>query len=209
MSTSSTWSAADHGVGHGLPLRHAGDLLDHVVERLEVLDVDGGDDVDARPQQLLHVLPALLVGRAGHVGVRQFVHECDLRLAGEHRGEVHLLERGAAIGQRGPGDHLQAVDQRGGLRAAVCLHEGDDHVGAALGAPVPLAEHRVRLADACRAAEVDPEVTRSELPIVSRISVLSTTSLPRWPRPEVTAGARFLRARGLIPGAGISGRGRC
>jgi hypothetical protein len=27
-------------------LRHPGDLLDDVVQRLEVLDVDGGDDLD-------------------------------------------------------------------------------------------------------------------------------------------------------------------
>jgi len=150
----------DHGVGHRFPLWHAGDLLDHVVERLQVLDVDGGDDVDARPQQFLHVLPALLVAGAGHVGVRQLVHERDLRLAGEHRVDVHLLEEGAAVGQPGPGDHLQALDQLGGVLTPVRFHEADDHVGAALGAPVPLAEHGVGLADARGVAEVDPELPR-------------------------------------------------
>ena len=50
---------ADDGVRHGLALRYAGDLLDHVVDRLQVLDVDGGDDVDPGSQQLLDVLPAL------------------------------------------------------------------------------------------------------------------------------------------------------
>ena len=55
---------ADDRVGHRLALRHAGDLLDHVVERLQVLDVDGGDDVDAGGQQLLDVLPALGVAGA-------------------------------------------------------------------------------------------------------------------------------------------------
>ncbi len=39
---------ADHLVRHGLALPDPGDPLDLVVERLEVLDVDGGDDVDAR-----------------------------------------------------------------------------------------------------------------------------------------------------------------
>jgi hypothetical protein len=52
---------ADHGVRHGLPLRHAGDLLHDVVQRFQVLDVDVGDDLDAGRQQFLHVLPALLV----------------------------------------------------------------------------------------------------------------------------------------------------
>ncbi len=148
--------------------------------------------------------------RAGHVGVRQLVHQRDLRPAGEHRVEVHLLEGGAAVAQPGPRDHLQAVDQCGGVRAAVGLDEADHHVGAALGTPVPLAQHGVGLADACGAAQIDPEVSRvrtaHRLPASA---CLSDTSLPRRPRPEVTAGARFLRTRGFIPGAGTSDRGRC
>ena len=36
--------------GIGLALVHAGDALDDVVQRLQVLDVDGRDDVDARPR---------------------------------------------------------------------------------------------------------------------------------------------------------------
>ena len=76
---------AHHGVGHGLALRHAGDLLDDVVERLEVLDVDGADDVDAGLEQLLDVLPALRVLRAGHVGVRELVDQRDLRVRGPAR----------------------------------------------------------------------------------------------------------------------------
>ena len=50
-------------VGHGLPLADAGDALDHVVDRLQVLDVDRRDDVDAGVEQLLDVGPALGVAR--------------------------------------------------------------------------------------------------------------------------------------------------
>ena len=53
--------AAHHLVGHRLALHHPGDRLDDVVERLEVLDVDRRDDVDPGIQQLVDVLPALLV----------------------------------------------------------------------------------------------------------------------------------------------------
>ena len=56
--------AAHDLVRDRLALRDAGDPLDDVVERLEVLDVDGGDDVDAGVEELLDVLPALLVARA-------------------------------------------------------------------------------------------------------------------------------------------------
>ena len=94
MSTSSIWSARAHDrVGHRLPLVDAGDPLDDVVERLEVLDVDRGDDVDARVEQLVDVLPALLVAAAGHVGVGELVDERDRRPAGEDGVDVHLLER--------------------------------------------------------------------------------------------------------------------
>src|SRR6185437_10593370 len=92
----------DHGVGDGLALRHAGDLLDHVVERFQVLDVDGGDDVDAGVQQVLHVLPALGVPGTGDVGVRQLIDERDLGPAGEDGVEVHLFEGGAAVGEPDP-----------------------------------------------------------------------------------------------------------
>ena len=61
------------------------DLLDDVVQRLEVLDVQGRDDVDPGLEQLLDVLPALLVARAGDVGVRELVDERDLRPRGRAR----------------------------------------------------------------------------------------------------------------------------
>ena len=91
-------------VGDRLALAHAGDALDHVVDRLEVLDVDGGDDVDAGVEQVAHVLPPLGVPRSGDVRVGQLVDEGDLGAAGEHGVEVHLLDggaRGTSTGRRG------------------------------------------------------------------------------------------------------------
>ena len=69
---------AHHRVGHRFALHDAGDPLDDVVERFEVLDVDRRDDVDAGREQLVDVLPALGVAGAGHVRVRQLVDERDL-----------------------------------------------------------------------------------------------------------------------------------
>ena len=94
----------DDGVRDGLPLRHAGDLLHDVVDRLQMLDVDRGDHGDPGRQQLVHVLPALGVPRTRDVGMREFVDERDLRLAREHRVEVHLLERAAAVGDDAAGN---------------------------------------------------------------------------------------------------------
>ena len=135
-------------VGDRLALLHAGDALDDVVHRLEVLDVQRGDDVDAGVEQLLDVLPALLVAGAGHVGVRELVDEHDLGPAREHRVDVHLLELGAAVLDLPARDDLEVAELLGGADPAVGLDEADDDVGAALVAAPPLVEHRERLADA-------------------------------------------------------------
>ena len=60
-------------------------------------------------EQLLDVLPALLVAGARHVGVRELVDERHLGPPLEHRVEVHLLEVGAAIRQPDPRDYLEAA----------------------------------------------------------------------------------------------------
>jgi hypothetical protein len=60
---------------------HAGDPLDDVVERLQVLNVERGEHGAARVEDLLHVLPVLRVPRTGRVGVRELVDEHDLRRA--------------------------------------------------------------------------------------------------------------------------------
>ena len=75
--------AAHDVVGDRLALLHAGDPLDHVVHRLEVLDVERRDHVDAGLEQLLDVLPALLVHRPRDVRVRELVDEHDVGPAGE------------------------------------------------------------------------------------------------------------------------------
>ena len=84
-------AAHDH-VGHRLLLGDAGDLLDDVVDRLEVLDVDRGDHVHPGVEQVFDVLPALGVTTARHVGVGEFVDEHDLGRPGEDGLEVHLVE---------------------------------------------------------------------------------------------------------------------
>ncbi len=148
----------DHRVGNRLPLRHAGDLLDDVVQRLQVLDVHGRDHVDAGVEQLGHVLPALDVGRAGHVGVGQLVDQGHLRPPGQHGVQVHLVEVGVPVGQPGPRDDLEVADLLGGVPAAVRLDVGDDDIGAAFLAPVPFVEQGERLADTSCGAEVDPQL---------------------------------------------------
>ena len=108
-------------------------------------------------EQLLDVLPALLVPRAGHVRVRELVDERDLRPPGEHGVDVHLLEDAVAVAHPLARDDLEVADLLGRLAPAVRLDEADDDVLAVLGAAPALVQHRERLADAGRGAEVDAE----------------------------------------------------
>ncbi len=57
-----------------------------------MLDVDGGDDVDAGVEELFDVLPAFRVAAAGDVGVGQLVDEGEGGAAGQDGVDVHLLE---------------------------------------------------------------------------------------------------------------------
>ena len=170
MSTSSIWSArADDGVGHGLALRDPGDPLDDVVERLEVLDVDRRDDVDAGVEQLLDVLPALLVARArgrwcGRTRRRAPTSGRRRRMASTSIS-VERRCRGARPSARGI--DLEVADLLGGARPAVGLDDADDDVGAALAAAAALVEHGERLADAGRGAEVDAQRAARRRPVVA------------------------------------------
>ncbi len=170
---------ADDLVGHRLPLRHPGDRLDHVVERLHVLDVDVGDDVDARVEELLDILPALRVTAAGDVGVREFVDDRDRGPAREHGVDVHLGERRATVGDLLARDDLQPVEQRGRPGTAMGLDEADDHVGAPVPTPVRLVKGGERLAHARRRTEVDPQSSPTH-------DVHRAPSPPSWPYPRQT-----------------------
>ena len=151
--------AAHDLVGDGLALRDPGDLFHDVVQRLEVLDVQIGDDVDAGFEHLLDVLPALLVPAPRHVGVRQLIDERQGGPAREDRVEVHLLEDSVPILQGRAGNDLEVSDLVGRPSAPMRLDEADDDILAAREAPAALVQHRVRLADAGRSAEVDTQRT--------------------------------------------------
>ena len=70
--------AAEQAVGDGFANDRAGGAGDGVVERLKVLDVDGGHDVDAGVEQFEHIFVALAVARAGNVGVGQLVDDAQV-----------------------------------------------------------------------------------------------------------------------------------
>ena len=111
----------DHLVGDGLGLFDAGDRGDHVVEGFQVLDVHRGDHVDAGVEQLIDVLPTLLVRRAGGVGVRQFVDQHDLGMPGQDGVGVHLGQLHPAVARHPAGDDRAGPELLGGELPAVGL----------------------------------------------------------------------------------------
>ncbi len=152
-------------VRHRLALGHPGDRVDDIVDAFEMLDVDGGDDLDAGIEQPLDVLPALLVARAGHVRVRELIDEHDLGSPCKDGVDVQLRPCGAAVLDADRGDRLEIADLGDRLRTVVRDDQSDHDVGRALAAPPAFVEHRVRLADARCGAEVDAELPSGHVPL--------------------------------------------
>ena len=145
-------------VRQGLADAHAGDALHDVVQALDVLDVERGEDIDPGGEQFLHVLMALDVAAALDVGMGELVDDGELRLAPEQRVEVHLGEDAAAIHLALPRQHLETAQQRLGLGPAVGLDHADHHVRRPpRRRSLRGLEHRVGLADARVSAEEDLE----------------------------------------------------
>ena len=143
----------EHRVGNRLPHLRAGDLIDGVGARFEVLDVDRGENVDARVEQFQHVLVALRVARAGRVGVREFIHHDERRMPERERIEIHFLEHCALVLELRAGQNGEPFEQRLRLLAPVRFDHADDHLHALLRLLLRGLQHCVGLAHAGAHAE--------------------------------------------------------
>ena len=152
------FGAIQHAVGHGFMHGRAGDLAHGVNPAFGVLHIHGGEDVNAGIEQFDDILVALGVAGAGDVGVGQFIHQRQLRVAGQQGVQVHFLQHHAAILGLAPRDDGQPGDQGVGLLPSVRLDIADDDVAPlALGA-LGGAEHGVGLADTGGHAKEDLEL---------------------------------------------------
>ncbi|CAH0288849.1 hypothetical protein SRABI128_03839 [Microbacterium sp. Bi128] len=157
----------DDGVRHRLRLVDIGDGADNVAQGRQMLDVDGGEHVDAGIQKRIDVLPALGIAAAGDVGVGVFVHDRGPWRPGQDSVEVHLLELRVPVGQLPGWNDFESLQQRPCLAAAVVHGERDDDVLAALAEPVGLFEHLVGLAHTRRGAQEDPQRSTCHAVILS------------------------------------------
>ncbi len=147
--------AVEDAVGHRLAHADARDLRDHVVEALDVLDVERGVDVDAGGEQLLDVEVALGMAAAGRVGVRKLVDQHQLGTARQDGVEVHLLERAALVVDAPARDELEPGDQRFGLAPSMRLDDTDGDIGALAPLGLRRFQHLEGLADPGRRAQED------------------------------------------------------
>jgi hypothetical protein len=176
----------EDGVGERLAHARAGQRCHLVVERLEMLDVDGRVDVDPGGEDVGNVLVALGVLEPGRVGVRELVDQAQLRSAVEDAREVHLYEIQIAIRRVARGDARQPVRLRLGLRTAVRLQVADHDVTSGLELRPPVLEHAIRLADARGHAQEDLVMTDHaprRLWTTRSISLIPMNGVTRPPRP--------------------------
>ena len=155
--------AVEDRVRHGLAHAHMRDLRDDVVEALDVLDIDGGVDIDAAVEQLLDIEIALGMTAARRIGMGELVHQRDLRVAGDNGVEIHLLEPLPLVFETSARNDLETVEQGLRLLAAVRLDDADDDVVAVLLSGAGLLQHLVGLADAGRRADENLEPAGSAL----------------------------------------------
>ena len=140
-------------VGDRLPDRDARHLADHVVQALDVLDIERGPDVDSRFEQFLHVLPAFRMPRAFGIRVGQFIDQQQFRPPAQGGIDIELPQRHPAVLDLPNRKDLQPLQQRFRFRTAVRLDVADHHLPAlGLGPPCRF-QHRVGLADSRRIAE--------------------------------------------------------
>ena len=116
------------------------------------------------------------------------------------------LTIGAGILQDG-GDGLDAVEQFGGLLAAVCLDPRGDDIGAALEPAVCLAEHRVGLADAGCRTQVDAQLPalvaalgRGHMLIIHAGAHRDREAAPQAPRSSAQPVQRQVELQHVHPG---------
>src|SRR6516164_6475199 len=77
--------AIEDSVGHRFAYPNVGDLRNDVIEAFDMLNIDGGVDVDAVAHQLFDIEVAFGVAAAFGVGMGKLVDQNDLRMARNDR----------------------------------------------------------------------------------------------------------------------------
>ena len=173
--------------------------LDDVVEALEVLDVDRRDHVDAGVEQLVDVLPALLVARARGrwCGPARRPARPSGRRARTASRSISSSGRAAVVDACGGGSPRgRRAAPRCCARPWVSTKPTTTSVPRSC-APPALVEHGEGLADAGRGAEVDAQVAATHA-----TSLSPSGPVPREDGVRIARGRREDRVRAVPFGCG-------
>ena len=113
-----------------------------------MLNVQGGNNIDARIAQNRDILVALLALGARRVGMSQLIDETNGGTTPFDRLHIHLFNDDASVRDAGTRNHLQSFEDRRRLSASVRLDEADDDILPVALASLRFVEHRVGLANA-------------------------------------------------------------
>ena len=142
-------------IGHGFVHPNAGDPAHDVVEAFQVLDIDGGIDVDPGAQNLLHILPALSMPRSRHVGMREFIDQDQGGLSRDRCGNAELVKHFVAVDDSLWRQVLEAFRKRCSVPPAMRFQHPDDDVAALLELQLRRRQHRAGLSDSGGGAKED------------------------------------------------------
>ncbi len=131
-----------------------------------MLHIERRPDIDAGIEQLLHILPALGMARAGRIAVGQLVEQQHLWVARQRRIQVKGLALAALVGQQAAGQQLQAVELLHGLGPAMGLHQAHQHLAARLALALRSGQHCIGLAHPGIGAKVDAQLAPGRLLLV-------------------------------------------
>src|SRR5262249_42882239 len=137
----------ENAIRHCFAYANTRDPGDDVVEAFDMLNVEGGEDIDAGGDELLDVEVALRMPAAWSVSVGKLVDQDDLRAALEDRVEIHVGKEMSFVVDLLPWNHLEAFQQHLGLAPPVSFDDADHDIDAVAPPGLGRQQHLVSLAN--------------------------------------------------------------
>src|SRR4030042_6468249 len=134
-------------------------LFNRVVEGLQMLNIQCGNDVNPGSQDVLDVLISFIIAAAGDIGVGQLISQRHLWLPGQNRIHIHLFHNNPPVLLPATGNYLPPFEEPFGFNSAVGFHEAHDYIDPFFFESMTFEKHLVGLSDACCVAEIDLQMS--------------------------------------------------
>ena len=128
-----------------------------VVQRLQMLHIDGRIDMDAGLQQFLHILIPFCVAAARRVRMGQLIHQNQMGFSLQRQIQIELPQPKPMVLDLCRRKRLQPLQQGQGIRPGVGLDISNDNVNALLLGLMGRFQHGVCFSDSRGVSEEDFE----------------------------------------------------